>query len=89
MKSLKRGKSTSAISVENITPFGVWMLVGDVEYFLSYKDFPMFLDKPIKSILNVSVSGKGHLRWPEMDVDLELESIKEPQKFPLVDRLAK
>ena len=39
MKSLKHGKGAS-VSVENITPFGIWLYVKEKEYFLSYKDYP-------------------------------------------------
>ena len=88
MRLSRRGENTSA-SVLNITPFGVWILAGDEEYFLDYKNFPMFLDRPIKSIFNVTMPHWGHLCWPDIDVDLELDSIKNPDKYPLIDRLAK
>ena len=47
MKSLKHGKDIS-VSVENITPFGIWLFVKEKEYFLSYKDFPYFKDQTLK-----------------------------------------
>ncbi|HAG51217.1 MAG TPA: integron cassette protein [Deltaproteobacteria bacterium] len=84
MKLSRHGKGTLSASVENITPFGIWILIGNEEYFLSYKDFPMFLNKPIKNILNVKQLNYNHLYWPDMDVDLELDSIKNPQKYPLI-----
>ena len=86
MKLLKRGKNISAPSVENITPFGIWLFVEDTEYFLSYRDFPMFLDKPVKDIMHITMPHHGHLRWPDIDVDLEMDSIKEPERYPLLDR---
>ena len=84
MKLSRRGKSILSASVENITPFGIWILAGNEEYFLSYKDFPMFLNKPIKRILHVETLHHNHLYWPEIDVDLELDSIKNPEKYPLI-----
>lgn len=36
MRSLTRGKNI-LVSVENITPFGIWFLAREKEYFLSYK----------------------------------------------------
>ncbi|MBI3583883.1 MAG: integron cassette protein [Nitrospinae bacterium] len=84
MKLLRHGKDILSVSVENITPFGIWILVSREEYFLRYKDFPMFLDKPVKSILNVKRLHYNHLYWPDIDVDLELDSIKNPQKYPLI-----
>jgi hypothetical protein len=39
MELSKPGKHI-LVSVENITPFGIWLFVKEKEYFLSYKDFP-------------------------------------------------
>jgi ribosomal protein S1 len=53
-KSLKRGKDIS-ISVENITPFGIWVFVKGKEYFLSYEDYPYFREQTLNSIHNVQL----------------------------------
>jgi len=47
MKSLDRGKNTLEIEVTNISSFGIWVFVDEKEFFLSYKDFPWFLDQPV------------------------------------------
>jgi hypothetical protein len=36
--------------------------------------------------LNVEMPGPNHLYWPDIDVDLALESIENPKAFPLVSR---
>ena len=82
MKSSKRGKDISA-SVENITPFGIWLFVKEKEYFLSYKDYPFFKDQTLSSIQNVQLLHGYHLYWPELDVDLEIDNLENPQKYPL------
>ena len=82
MKSLKSGKSTS-VSVENITQFGIWMFVNGKEYFLSYEDYPYFQDHTIKSIQNVKLLHGFHLFWPDLDVDLEIDNLENPEKYPL------
>ena len=46
MRLSKRGKPTS-ISVENITPFGIWLFVQGKEYFLSYEEYPYFRDQTL------------------------------------------
>ncbi len=28
----------------------------------------------------------GHLYWPQLDVDLAVESVEHPQRYPLVSR---
>jgi len=58
-------------------------LVRDEELFLPYEDFPWFREASISAILNVEEPTRGHLFWPDLDVDLGLESIAHPQRFPL------
>jgi hypothetical protein len=82
MKSLKHGKSIS-VSVENITPFGIWLYVKEKEYFLSYKDYPYFKDQTLNSIQNVQLIHGYHLYWPDLDVDLEIDNLENPEKYPL------
>ena len=88
MKLLKRGKDIS-VSVENITPFGIWLFVKEKEYFLSYKDFPYFKDQTLKSIQNVQLLHGYHLYWPDLDVDLEIDNLQNPKKYPLKSKLTK
>jgi len=88
MTLLKNGKGTS-VSIENITPFGIWMLVNGEEYFLSYKDYPYFEEQTIKSIHNVQLLHGFHLHWPDLDVDLEIDNLKNPEKYPLKSKKSK
>ncbi len=70
----------------NITSNGVWVLAGDRELFMSFEDFPWFTDAPVAKILKVEEPTPGHLRWPDLDVDLGIETIENPQRFPLKSR---
>ncbi|MBI5056391.1 MAG: DUF2442 domain-containing protein [Nitrospirae bacterium] len=88
MKSLKHGKDIS-VSVENITPFGIWLFVKEKEYFLSYKDYPYFIDQTLNSIQNVQLLHGIHLYWPDLDVDLEIDNLETPEKYPLKSKLIK
>ncbi len=83
MSSLAPGSDTSEIEVTNISAHGVWLLVRDQELFMPYEDFPWFKDQPVKSILNVKEPSPGHFHWPDIDVDLTLEMIEYPERFPL------
>ena len=86
MPSAPRGKRTSAVEVANISGHGFWVFLGEVEYFLPFSKFPWFRDVPVGQILNVKLLRKDHLYWPEIDVDLTLDTIVEPEKYPLVSR---
>lgn len=86
MKSLRPGKSI-LVSVENITPFGVWLFVNEKEYFLSYNDYPYFRDQTLSSIQNVQLIHGYHLYWPDLDVDLEIDNLENPERYPLKSKV--
>jgi hypothetical protein len=85
-RSLKPGKSTSKPEITHISPWGIWLLFGDTEFFLSFKQFPWFQNATIAQIQHLEQQGPEHLYWPELDVDLDLDRIREPEKFPLLAR---
>ena len=86
MKLLRHGKGIS-VSVENITSFGIWLLVKEREYFLSYKDFHFFKDQTLNSIQNVQLLHGYHLYWPDLDIDLEIDNLENPEKYPLKSKI--
>ena len=83
MSSRPHGIATSGIEITNISSHGVWLLVGDRDLFMSYEDFPWFKDAPVGKVLNVEEQSRGHFYWPDLDVDLCIETIENPGKFPL------
>ncbi len=86
MKSESPGASTSAVEVTNISRHGFWLLVDERELFLPFAQFPWFTDASIGAILNVQRPASCHLYWPDLDVDLSVESIEHPERFPLVSK---
>lgn len=86
MKSLKYGKSI-LVNVENITPFGIWLFVKEHEYFLGYRDYPYFKDQTLKAIQNVELLHDDHLYWPDLDIDLEMDNLVNPEKYPLKSKV--
>lgn len=84
MKSVRRGKSTSLAEVTNVSATGFWLLLGGRELFVAFKDFPWFRDAAIGHLLSVEWPSPHHLYWPDLDIDLAVESIEHPKKYPLV-----
>jgi len=70
--------------VTNISRHGVWLFVRDREFFLSYEDYPWFRDAKVSDVLKVELLHGTHLHWPGLDVDLELDSLEEPESYPLI-----
>jgi hypothetical protein len=80
---LKRG-----VAVTYITKYGFWLLASGSERFLSFLDFPCFQHAPVAQILNVEEPTPGHYCWPDLDVDLSLQIIRNPERFPLAAKVS-
>ena len=79
-----RGTVTSAIEVSLVSQQGFWLLLGDEELFVPYADFPWFKKASIEQITEIEHPTGNHLYWPLLDVDLSVESIRNPSAFPLI-----
>lgn len=82
------GISTSPVEVTNISKYGFWLLLGDEELFLPFSEFPWFRDANVGKILHVELPSSNHLYWPDLDIDLAVESIRHPEQFPLVSHVS-
>ena len=87
MKSAARGRRTSAAEVTTVTPKGFSLLVGRREYFVSFRLCPWFRDASVGQLMNVELPSPHHLYWPDLDVDLAVESLEHPERYPLVSRV--
>jgi hypothetical protein len=72
------------VEVTNISAHGFWLLLGEKEIFLPFNDFPWFKDARISEISDVSLLNEEHLYWEKLDIDLTLNMIQNPQKYPLI-----
>lgn len=59
------------------------------EHFLPFADYPWFKNACVGDILAVKLLHGRHLFWPKLDVDLELESLKNPDRWPLIAKTGK
>jgi len=87
MKSAQRGRRTSAVEVTNVSGNGFWLLLDAEEVFVEFKQFPWFKEAAIGQLLNVERPAAHHLCWPDLDVDLAVESLTNPERYPLVSRV--
>ena len=70
----------------NVSPQGFRLLLAGRELFVPFAQFPWFRDASIGQILAVERPGADHLYWPQLDIDLAVESIEHPDRYPLVSR---
>jgi hypothetical protein len=87
MKSAAPGPSTSPAEVTNVSPHGFWLFIGERELFVPFNQFPWFREASVREITNVQLPSPHHLYWPDLDVDLAVESIEHPEKYPLVSQV--
>jgi hypothetical protein len=69
-----------------VSPHGFWLFVGEQEVFVSFKDFPWFKDASIGQITHVERPSAHHLYWPDLDIDLAVESLTHPEEYPLISQ---
>lgn len=86
MTSAALGRSTSPAEVTNVSAHGFWLFVGARELFVPFQQFPWFRDASIRAITNVQLPSPHHLYWPDLDIDLAVESIEHPENYPLVSQ---
>jgi hypothetical protein len=84
MKSPKPGINTSIVEVTNVSSRGFWIILKKKKYFLSFSNFPWFKKASNEIISDVKLLNDKHLYWDKLDVDLELSSIINPEKHPLI-----
>lgn len=77
------GNAISVSEVTNISATGFWLLVDDREYFVPFDDYPIFKSATIGQIYNLRRIGPAQFHWPELDADIELEALDNPERFPL------
>ncbi len=85
MKSSALGKHTSPVEI-NITRFGLWLCLHNEEFFLTYEEFPFFKNASLPDIYEVELHHNKHLHWPNLDIDLNIDILKNPHHFPLISR---
>lgn len=84
MRSSAPGIATSSAEVTNISGHGLWLLADGEELFLPFDRFPWFRDARVSDVLAVEQPRPDHFRWPRLDVDLTRDSIRHPDRYPLI-----
>lgn len=78
------GLCTSDVEVSVASSKGFWILLQKEEIFVPFQEFPWFKQATIEQMATVEHPASDHLYWPLLDVDLSIESIRHPEKFPLL-----
>ena len=71
------------VEIQHISPHGIWIFINQEELFMPFSLFPWFLNATIGQIYNFQVFHETHIHWPELDIDIDVNSIKNPTAYPL------
>ena len=80
----KNNTNNTSVSVLMINGQGIMISVFGQDYFLSYNRIPWMRDASINDVLNIQMCGKEAIEWPALDVDLEIDSLRHPERYPLI-----
>jgi hypothetical protein len=80
------GVPTSEIEVSLVSNKGFWLLLDTEDLFVPFSEFPWFQQATIEAVTTVEKPTANHLYWPLLDIDLSVESIRNPSAFPLLTK---
>ena len=80
----KNNTNNTSVSVLMINAQGIMISVGGQDYFLSYNRIPWMREASIKDVLDVQMCGSEAIEWPSLDIDLEIDSLRHPERYPLL-----
>ena len=83
---LESSTKDTLASVLLINDKGILLSVLGQAYFLPYSRVPWMRDATVNDVMNVRMCGRNAIEWPALDVDLEIDSLRHPERYPLVIR---
>ena len=86
MTSGRRRARSSVVGGGNVSRRGFWLRLDGADKFVAFKDFPWFRDASVRAITTVERPSANHLYWPELDIDLAVDSLDHPERYPLVSK---
>lgn len=84
--TLETNTRDTLANVLMINSQGLLLSVYGQDYFLSYNRVPWMREASINEVLDVRMSGRNAIEWPLLDVDLEIDSLRHPERYPLLIR---
>lgn len=82
--TLNSNSSNTSANVLMINDKGLMLSVLGQDYFISFNRLPWMKDAAIRDVLDVQMCGDDAIEWPKLDIDLEINSLKHPERYPLV-----
>lgn len=86
MTSERSGDAILRVEVCEIRADGFTIRIGDETIAVPFADFPWFEGASVEDLRAVDRPRPHHLRWEALDVDLTIDSLRHPDRYPLIAR---
>jgi hypothetical protein len=84
-KNISPKSTLEEAQITSIEQDGFWLLTQEGEFFVPFERYPAFQKAMIEQIFNFEQDDDAFY-WPDLDIDIELDALKHPEKYPLVFR---
>jgi hypothetical protein len=85
-QNLKKDGMTTCVNVVSITKKNVVIQINNEEFFVYFERVPAFINAKVEEIFDVKMNGFDEIRWEKLDVDLDIDSLRYPENYPLIMR---
>ena len=80
--NISRSDVETKSQITSVEKDGFWLLTDEGEFFVTLEQYPAFQKATIEQIFNFREHFEDFY-WEELDIDIELDALKNPGKYPL------
>lgn len=84
-KNISPEKALEQAQITSIEQDGFWLLTKEGEFFVRFERYTAFQKARVDQIFSFE-QDDDTFYWPELDIDIELDALKNPEKYPLIFR---
>ena len=82
-KNISPDNALEQAQITSIEQDGFWLLTEEGEFFVPFERYPTF--RKAKQIFHFEQDDDAFY-WPDLDIDIELDALKHPERYPLIFR---
>ncbi|MGZ9221609.1 MAG: DUF2442 domain-containing protein [Anaerolineales bacterium] len=84
-KNISPDNALEQVQITSIEQDGFWLLTEEAEFFVPFERYPTFRKAKVEQIFHFEQDDDAFY-WPELDIDIELDALKHPERYPLIFR---
>jgi hypothetical protein len=84
-KNISPDNALEQAQITSIEQDGFWLLTEEGEFFVPFERYPTFRKAKVEQIFHFEQDDDAFY-WPDLDIDIELDALKHPERYPLIFR---